>query len=76
MTVAELIEKLKQFDANTPVWVAKDPEGNGFDSLYEVVDFEVYETEEVEPGEFETYLKYDEMEEVSKKHNKIVMLWP
>lgn len=76
MTVAELIERLKWFDPDTPVWLAKDPEGNGFDNLYSIEDFDLYETEEFANGASETYLKYDEMADVAKDHDKIVMLWP
>lgn len=76
MTVAELIEKLQEFHPNTPVWVSSDEEGNNFESLWQVSLFDTMETEDYGNGESDTWVKYDNMEEVAKEHKQIVMLWP
>ena len=72
MTVAELIEALKDVPGNLPIMTSADPEGNGLWPLEDIskgvsfYDGSVYDAEEME--DFSDYKK--------KNSVPVICLWP
>lgn len=64
MKVEELIELLGHADPTAEVLVAKDPEGNGFNPLHEVVSTPVRDGEPCHPDDADTDAK------------EVLVLWP
>lgn len=77
MTVAELIEQLKQFNPEHQVWMAKDSEGNGYKPVDGAANFTTFEVEHYDDEEDEVFIKLDEFNynDVCDNPN-VVMIWP
>lgn len=75
MTVAELIQQLQGIDPDTPIWMASDEEGNSYAPLYEIAFFNTKEVEDRGDGDIEVWIR-ENMDEVAKTHNKVLMFWP
>lgn len=75
MTVAELIQQLQNIDPHMPVWMASDEEGNSYAPLYEVAFFNTNNVEDNGDGDIEVWV-VENMDEVAKSHDKVLMLWP
>lgn len=85
MKVKDLINYLKDFDSELPVFIAKDSEGNGFNLLRSLNDENVYLHVYNEYAMFNFHDEYEDVEdlydskkkwEAAKSKNKCVVLWP
>lgn len=80
MKVKELIEILKDVDPEREIYMSRDSEGNGYNSLW------AYDTEALYDGDGSMYdsdwsaadvdMDEDEWEEFKKTCKKVVCLWP
>jgi len=75
MTVAELIQQLQDINPNMPVWLASDEEGNSYAPLYEIAFFNTKEVDDNGVGDIQVLIR-ENMDEVAKTHDKVLMLWP
>lgn len=74
MTVKELIERLQKLPQDEPVFLSRDPEGNGFYDLT-FVEESWYEVDDLQPVELSDYDDWClETGQVSLDHG--VFLWP
>jgi hypothetical protein len=74
MKVKELIEQLSKIDPELPIYIASDPEGNGFHMAWEVepkvlmLDGEPICGEDLE--------EYPEDDSIHEEIEKVVIIWP
>lgn len=82
MTVAELIEKLKQFNPEHQVWMSKDDEGNEYKPVGEISNFLTFEVESssdpIDPEEeIDIYISLEQFTYADvADHPSVVMIWP
>jgi hypothetical protein len=71
LTIKDLRLAIKDLDGNLPVYLSRDPEGNGFETLYEVspCDFDTQDRYPIHPDDLADYAG-------DPKVIKVVVLWP
>lgn len=78
-TVADLIAELREYPDDTPVYVAIDPEGNGFNQF---ADVGIYYTQNLEYSLDSIYNDMDEAQESFDEYDEVsvmpqvVVIWP
>ncbi len=71
VTVKQLIERLSSVDPNKVVVLSRDPEGNSYDTLWQIGESYSYRDGEVYPDDNE-----DEASESDSDAFPCVVLWP
>lgn len=74
MTIAELIEMLKELDQNALVIMSKDGEGNGYSPMVDEFSTGTYEPETTWSGDF--YSDAEDGEEQDEAGQRCIVLWP